>query len=183
VRLILTHLRRLNQHGLPVLLDRFVANNPAGFELQYGTLAQFRAGLAGLLGEAVPSDGELLGAMAAEHCRAQDSDRVFEVHNYGTRTTSRAEFFFIADPSPERLASLQLKEWPQETKLLAANRPCRRPRPLRDFRAARLAVDAQLHARGESPLSVDHLVSLRLYTGPLYVKYNGVLHASIRIPP
>ena len=32
----------LNSDGVPVLLDRFIENNPAGFDLKYGTLADFR---------------------------------------------------------------------------------------------------------------------------------------------
>ena len=58
---------------------------------------------------------------------------------------------------------------------MAASRPCRQPRPLRAFRAARVAIDAALRASGNTPLGIEQFVAARLYTGPMFVKYNGVL--------
>ena len=158
-------------HGVPVMLDRYVENSPAGFDLQYGSMDDFRRGLAGLLVMAAPADpSELLRAMIAEHTAAADADTAFEVRNYGTVTSSRIEFFFVTDPSPNRLDRLRLREWPQEPKLIAAGRDGRRPLPIRSFRAARRTVDAQLRTGGEAPLSVEEFVAARLYTGPLYIK-------------
>ena len=96
----------LNANGVPVLLDRYVTNNPANFELNYGTIDDFHAGLTGLLGAAPPPPTELFAAIEAEHTAAADSDASFEVHNYGTVTTSRTELFFVADPSEERMRRL-----------------------------------------------------------------------------
>lgn len=154
----------INAGGVPVMLDRYVDNNPAGFELQYGTVQDFRDGLEGLLGATAPTHGELMAAIESEHCERSDSDRYFEVYNYGTVTTSRVEFFFVVEPTEQRLAELNLKEWPPEIKLQAAGRPCRKPMALRAFRKARARIDADLRAAGDAGLHIEEFIAARLCT-------------------
>jgi len=61
----------------------------------------------------------------------------------------------------------------------AANPPthaqCRVPLPPAAFGPKRARVDEQLRASGQAPLSLHEFVATRLYTGPMFVKYNAVL--------
>jgi len=173
----------LNKDGVPVILDRYIENNPAGFELKYGTLDDFRGGLKVLLGADVPPPDQVLSGMEAEHTKRLDSDTPFEVYNYGTVTTSRYEFYFVIDPSGTRLNSLGIDQWPVDTKLKAAGRPCRQANSVRSFREVRANINTQLEEAGSSPLNLEEFCAARLYTGPLYMKYNGCLRGILPDSP
>ena len=157
----------LSAGGTPVLLDRYVENNPAGFDLKYGSLEDFRDGLSVLLGAPAPSEDQAMSAMEAEHTTRTDSNTEFTVYNYGTVTFSKAEYYFVTDPSDERLAMLGLEVWPIDKKLRAANRPYRQARPVQAFRSTRVLVNGSLREAGGPPLSIDEFVACRLYTGPM----------------
>ena len=173
----------LNKDGVPVILDRYIENNPAGFDLKYGTLDDFRGGLKVLLGADVPPPDQVLSGMEAEHTKRLDSDAPFEVYNYGTVTTSRFEFYFVVDPSGTRLNSLGIDQWPVDTKLKAAGRPCRQANAVRSFREVRAKINTQLEEAGSSPLNLEEFCAARLYTGPLYMKYNGCLRGILPDSP
>ena len=158
---------KLKEGGTPVLLDRFVENNPAGFDLKYGTLTDFRGGLEQLLGSAAPREEEAMADMEAEHTMRADSDTEFTVYNYGTVTCSRAEFFFVAEPTPQRLAKLGLEHWPIDTKLRDAGRYQREPLGAVAFRKVRLRINKDLKEAGAAPFSIEEFVASRLYTGPM----------------
>ena len=171
------------QEGVPVILDRYVENNPAGFDLKYGTLNDFRGGLHGLLGEDMPARGDVLSAMEADHVQFADCDTTFEVYNYGTVTTSRFEFYFVVDPSSTRLKMLGIDEWPVDVKLKAAGRQCRKAESVRSFREARARIATELEEAGSAPLTVEEFFATRLYTGPMYMKYNGTLRGILPDSP
>ena len=171
------------QEGVPVILDRYVENNPAGFDLKYGTLNDFRGGLLGLLGEDMPAPGDVLSAMEADHVQFADCDTTFEVYNYGTVTTSRFEFYFVVDPSSTRLKMLGIDEWPVDVKLKAAGRHCREAVSVRSFREARARIATELEEAGSAPLTVEEFFAARLYTGPMYMKYNGTLRGILPDSP
>ena len=171
------------QEGVPVILDRYVENNPAGFDLKYGTLNDFRGGLLGLLGEDMPAPGDVLSAMEADHVQFADCDTTFEVYNYGTVTTSRSEFYFVVDPSSTRLKMLGIDERPVDVKLKAAGRHCREAVSVRSFREARARIATELEEAGSAPLTVEEFFAARLYTGPMYMKYNGTLRGILPDSP
>lgn len=49
------------------------------------------------------------------------------------------------------------------------------PLPLSHFEAPRQTINEQLKAIDECALLVEECIGLRLYTGPLFIKYNAVL--------
>ena len=59
----------------------------------------FWGGLEKLVGESQQREGmSLMDAMEADHCGRGDADLPFEARNYGTVTSSRVEWFFVARP-------------------------------------------------------------------------------------
>lgn len=118
----------------------------------------------------------IINAMIAEHLNSNDSDEFFEVGNYGTVTCSSIEWYFVTDPE-NGLEILGLEEWP-------GSEPERDLRSIRyaksqaDFMGDWESVNLRLVAIGEQPLSTPEFSSLRLYTGPIFRKYNAVLRAA-----
>ena len=185
------------------LLGKFVDAGPAaaaGFTVHLGTMRDFVGGLSARIGDAAVAQDDpfdprqsdiytaVLSAMSEEHRRRADSREWFVVGNYGTRTYSEAEFLFVVDPSVVGLATLDLPSWPLESPYLvqAGGAAPRQPRPLSDFEAERRRLAQRLRAIAGiegRPSHVDVLCG-RLYTGPLFVKYNAVLRgASADAPP
>ena len=123
--------------------------------------------------------------MLNEHCFSKDSTKRFQVRNYGTRTTPMIEYWFVADPSDEKLQELELNEWPVEEKRYFPDNPGtgenarakrREPRPPQDFAVQLADCNGQLQQVGSSESVVEaELVAGRLYTGPMFQKYNFVL--------
>ena len=100
-----------------------------------------------------------------------------------------AEYFFSHGPCAAAAASpagLFHERWPVDTKLAAnveLHSRCRRPKPVAEFADARADLAAKLAQKGVTPLTDAEFVGCRLYTGPLFVKYNGVLRgAHGRVP-
>ena len=153
----------------------------SNFTLYLGGIQDYNAGIKRLVGE--PVDSEPIAAMRAEHCARPDRATEFTTSNYNVLTTSQIEFTFVEDPTPVTLAALGLTEWPRERTLLdeaaagdgASLGRMRTARPLADFEAERLRVSDRLHAVGAPAFSRAMLVGGRLYTGPLFVKYNAIL--------
>jgi len=173
----------------------------AQFTMSYRGLDAYFAGLDASIG---PPSPNLPEAMAFEHCRCADSDGQFETSNYGVSTTSHIEYLFVTDAADEvpraaHAASMRdlskaatcaaaaaathaaRRAWPEESKLRDrdARHEMRRPKPLRAFDAARRGVDARLRRLGVRPLFEDELVGARLYTGPMFLKYNLVLRGGV----
>lgn len=68
--------------------------------------------------------------------------------------------------------------WPSESVGKLPDRTkCRYSRQLLTFRDEFLAVNSLLARLNEPELSVEELLGARLYTGPMFVKYNGILRA------
>ena len=49
-----------------------------------------------------------------EHTKDKDRDVEFVVPNYRTATTSQTEYWFVADPSDEKLRECGMEAWPTE---------------------------------------------------------------------
>ena len=113
----------------------------------------------------------------------------------------------MADPSEEALRALGLTRWPGQAEESgscssgsgggsstvsgggsgggasggggkAERRDGRLARSFTDFSRERRRVNARLIVAGEQALSLMEFFSLRLYTGPMFVKYNAVLRGA-----
>lgn len=135
------------------------------FTLTFGDASDFVGGLGKLVGEPMANRPRLLG-MREDHCSAADSTEDFEVSNYGTRTTSQIEWWFVVEPTAERLAALKREEWPVDTKLRSDPEMvdrCRQPRPLSSYAVERAAVNGRLRAL-HSELFEEEFIGARLCT-------------------
>ena len=86
--------------------------------------------------------------------------------------------WFVADPA-NGLKELNLERWPPHRWDWE-----RRADP-KESRAHFWAneVNAPLALQGEKPLSDEEFIALRLYTGPMFVKYNGLLRGRVSTVP
>ena len=80
------------------------------------------------------------------------------------------------------LKKAKLKEWPKEEKLIG--QPARQRKPLApaDLGIQWDDVNRQLATLGIQPVSKEELIAGRCYTGPLFIKYNGVLRSFTGVP-
>lgn len=125
-----------------------------GFEANFGDLAKFYDGLDGLIG--LPSP-RVLDAMQAEHTMCQDSLDTFVTTNYGgTLTCPSTEWQFVFAPDLDR-------KYPGMGLPPMGREPC----PIKAF------VDHP--STKEAGLTFEEVLALRLYTGPMFVKYNASL--------
>ena len=149
-----------------------------GRSMEYGTTDVFFGGLDGFLG---PPNPNLDVTVLNEHNREHDSKHPFVVPNYKTSTTSELEYWFVADPSDEKLAEVGAEKWPIEArddlmKVQVKGKKGdpdeyedhrRKIIPLKDF--IELAADKNEHLRElhMDPLQDVEIVCARLYTGPV----------------
>ena len=144
-----------------------------GITLQFGDLKDFIMGVEQLVGP--PDPVSLAAGMRKDHCNATDARIEFTTSNYGVTSTSEVEYWFVTDPTPERLARLGRSAWPREALLVGEREHlCRKPRPLSDFLDTQRQINLRLEPL-QLRLTDDMLVSCRLYTGPCFIKYNSIL--------
>jgi len=159
------------------LHDKF-RQEGAGFTLAYGGLSTFFGGLERLAGA---PDPKLEKALRAEHCERDDSGVEFLTSNYEMTTTSRIEWWFVADPD-HGLSELGIPAYPVEKSGTLPAEHMRKPLPQRALRPRLRAANKQLAALEEPPMVEEELLASRLYTGPCFVKYNAVLRAFTKVP-
>ena len=157
--------------------------------MAYGDLSTFFGGLEAMVGAPKPRVRE---AMAAEHTEQPDSHLEFTTENFCVTTTSATEWAFVAEPN-----SRPHDAWPVEAKLVLAQKPGGRKSARRGERIAIVAHERQMSRRTPMPiaelerkiaeqsarlveqnepaLTLEEAFGARLYTGPLFVKYNAVL--------
>ena len=152
--------------------DKFQTN--AKFQMSYGSLSLFYGGLESLLGPPKMVRGSLFNAMEGEHTAEKDSFIMFTTPN-GVTTQSATEWEVVSAPSrgttyPERDGFRDRHpEW------------CRRLKSLDDYMAImEVECNQKLRKAGHSELIKEELCGGRLYTGPMYTKYNTVLRAKSR---
>jgi hypothetical protein len=170
VEVIATALDDLTSPGAitPDLLQAKFLQEGTGL-LNYGDLNTFFGGLEAKLKEA-PSP-RVLETMAAEHTAREDSHEPFTTGNYGVTTMSATEWGFVAEPE-----SRPADAWPVEASLSGPDSHKRRsPMPLAELQLHVAERGLQLEKRNEPPLTFAEGIGARLYTGPLFVKYNAVL--------
>ena len=150
------------------------AKEQAARLLVYGPPPLFHSSLRDIVGSPA-SDG--LSAMAREHTVQADSDVEFVAPNYDIRTTSKVEWYIVADPD-KALPCLGLDDWPMgggHTPLELGFRHINSPTG-EHFTPKIAAVNEQLRRAGDvQPLTLEHFCALRMYTGPIYIKYNFIL--------
>jgi hypothetical protein len=125
-------------------------------QAQFGHVDLFRKGLDSLIG--LPAI-DIFEAMHREH----DENVEFTAHNYDTVTTPRQEWEFVICPDPDRT-------YPGE-KLKGAVTGRERKHQDELMQAQQCVT---------SGLTWEEVVALRLYTGPMFQKYNCVLRESLR---
>lgn len=163
------------------LHGKFVQEGGA-FTLSYGGLKTFYGGLERLVGA---PNAKVLPEMHKEHVANADSDEPFRPDNYGIETTSRIEWSFVVEPTAEGVLSrLGIDAWPEE-KASTVGSDDRRREPLSPsaFKDMRMAVDEKLAAGDTEPLDDAEFLAARLYTGPMFLKYNAVLRSRTQVPP
>ena len=152
------------------LHDKFVAD-PSSCVMTFGGLDTYFAGLEGLVG---PPSANILSAMSQEHCCGPDAKAVFETKNYEIETTSEVEWWFVHDPAAG-LRRLGLAGYPAEKRAGAAK--LREARPPAEFDHERRGINDKLKRQKCAPLCLEEFLGARLYTGPMYLKYNGLLRS------
>ena len=154
-----------------------------GFEIEFGTLATFFGGLESVVGSPSP---RVRAEMEAEHCARADSAAPFIVDNYLITTCSRIEWCFVVDAGDKGLARLRADAdldgkfdldsgYPDEKATLPAGARPRTSLPLDEFAAPLETHNARLRSLSQPEVIKDEAIAVRLYTGPMFLKYNGVL--------
>ena len=163
----LSRLRKVKeQESVEALHQKMVTDG--GFNLQFGPPAMFFRGITPIVGR---GNVDIRAGIEEEHTMRGDADVPFTSPNYFIQTTSRVEHAFVVYPEggPEQL---NLTVWPP-----APHRGNRTARPMSDFQEPWDRVNAKLRGLGEETLSDANFIGLRLYTGPMYIKYNTLLRA------
>ena len=162
--------RRLQRQEAPTvaaLSSKFLQQGNA-FELRHASLDAFYGGLDAKIG---PPDPNIAVAISNEHVASADSHDAFTASNYLIATTPATEFAYVLAPDG-RAAD----EWPREdpTKLPATHLR-RRPLALEALARRVAEQNARLASLDEPKLLLEEAHAARLYTGPMFVKYNGML--------
>lgn len=145
----------------------------------YGDAIAFFKGLEALVGEPCRQD-LVADSMRFEHTARDDAVTEFTTGNYKITTSSTIEYWFVVDPvRMARTVCADGKHWPCEQVLLADNKR-RQPQPMAAFDSCRERMAPRLSAAGTEPLTNEEFLGARLYTGPMFEKYNTVLRAMQR---
>lgn len=170
------HSRRLrNQLPNARLIHDAIKVGTNATQLTYGAPAIYYRGLAKLVGRAGADAGDsdaLMALMKSEHTERADSLVEFVTPNFYLTTNSQIEWWVVADPD-KGLGELGLVDWPREQRL-AGELP-RQLHPPRHFEPVWSTINSKLEDVGETRLHLHGFVALRLYTGPMFTKYNTVL--------
>uniref|UniRef100_A0A7S2D976 Uncharacterized protein n=1 Tax=Haptolina brevifila TaxID=156173 RepID=A0A7S2D976_9EUKA len=174
------------------LQDKFLLDGAKLMNYDKAGLNSFFGGLERKIG--VPNPKVRQG-MQSEHTQRSDSPHEFSTSNYGVTTTSATEWAFVAEPDASRAWPTEVKlllslqeareaegqikpQWPKlqgRSGLLAAGARGRTSLSLSELEERLNTQNAALAAHQQDPLTLDEAIGGRLYTGPLYVKYNAVL--------
>ena len=115
--------------------------------------------------------------MRRDHCKCDGSAIDFIASNYGTMTQSRYEWWFVFAPE-EGLNEFPVLcgRYPAEETILADH--SRKPKAIDLFADELRVKNEALQANDTAPLADTEFYGARLYTGPMYEKYNLVLRGS-----
>lgn len=148
--------------------DKFVQEGVG--VLEYSDLSTFFGGLEKKVG---PPNADVMAEMADEHTKKVDSNVEFTTGNYGLKTTSAKEWRFVREP----FSTEGDNHWPTEDPRLLMEKHAspRKPMAIKELELRLDLASRMLRKTGEKQLILEEGVAARLYTGPLFVKYNGVL--------
>lgn len=167
------------QHTVHEMCDKFKQDDLV--MLEFASLSSFFGGLEGKIGAPDPDVQE---KMRGEHKRGpkfnedQECDRWFTTPNYKIRTTSRIEFDFVDNPENGLKSEVHgTTTWPAEdtAELRQKRTEARKPMPRAELEQKRTELNQKLKELKQDALVWEEVVAARLYTGPLFVKYNAVL--------
>ena len=167
------------------LSDKFCTEK--GKELIFGGLDSFNAGLEAVVG---PPNPDLWGAIRKEHTDSADSWAFFTTTNYGVKTKPAYEYWFVVDSikGKEEIAKYEegSGDWggayPVEELDKLPQRKQRFAVPLESFETSLAAINAQLRRALIKPLRLEELMCCRLYTGPMFMKFNVVMRGASAVP-
>ena len=150
------------------LNSKYVESGDAKFDMCFGGLEVFYAGLQRLIGSPLfLKDGDetptLLSSMLKEHCESRDRHVQFHSSNSIGPTWSELEWEFVHQPDVG-------KQYPQSTAMATVKRT---PQPLENFlelMECANGVNQVLRGLQHDPLIKEEVVSARLYSGPMYEK-------------
>lgn len=153
-------------------------SHAGAYELKHLDLAAYFGGLERRIGAPAPGSMEMvLQAMEHEHVRMPpESDETFHTQNYAVTTCSATEWKFVVEP-----LSPPPGGWPTETKNAevpsggGTRSICRTPLNVEALQAKVEEVNRTLSTLNEPTVIWPEAVGGRLYTGPLFFKYNAVL--------
>jgi hypothetical protein len=136
----------------------------------FGQQNEFFKGLDGLIG---PPNPDLVKGMHGEHCERTDSKVPFTTSNYGIETTSHAEYLIVVDPTKLNgpLSGMDARLPSDQANPTGA----RVPKPPSEFALKLDARNEQLEDIDIGKLCMQEFHAARLYTGPMFMKYNAVL--------
>ena len=109
--------------------------------------------------------------MRREHITSADSKWKFTTANYLLTTTPEIEYVFVTAPE-SGLFFLGLEAWPAETVDMPSGADKRTPMSTAVLELHTAEVNERLAKIGGRQLLEEEVISARLYTGPLYMKYN-----------
>lgn len=167
------------QHTVHEMCDKFKQDDLV--MLEFASLSSFFGGLEGKIGAPLP---DVQTAMREEHKRGllfnedQECDRWFTTSNYKIKTTSRIEFDFVDNPENGLTFEVHgTTTWPAEdtAELRQKRVEARKPMPKAELERKRTERNQKLKELKQDELVPEEVVAARLYTGPLFVKYNAVL--------
>ena len=121
---------------------------------------------------------DLFESMRREHTKRSDSDIWFTTSNYLCHTSSCIEWYFVVDPARGKEV-LKRKSYPSEQAEGLERRKLRNERELDTFDVAISDVNNRLRLHAQRPLRKEEFIASRLYTGPMFQKYNAVLRANV----
>ena len=127
----------------------------------------FAAGIDGIVG---PLDVQYIRAMYNEHCLGAEASKQFTAWNAGheIKTTPEREWLFVVGRD-----GLDKSSWTFDVE--RAEPVVEEGMMVEGRNAEKLAALLRSPEVERSEVTVAEVVALRLYTGPMYVKYNAVL--------
>ena len=136
-------------------------------DLLFGGLPAFFSGLEPRIGS---PDPKVLIDMAADHQQKADSFVEFMTGNYSVVTTSDVEWKFVAEPETAI-------RWPVEARLSGTDEASHMRKLLsKEVLQRRMELqNRRLDEIGSDNLTWPEVLGGRMYTGPMFQKYNGIL--------
>ena len=167
----LAKLRQAPMATAAQLTEKFVTHG-TGFDLELGDLSMFYGGLGAVIG---PPNPNVLSGMRFEHTGAADATEPFLMPNQKAHTTSEIEWQFVVEPGKAlRLDASRTGLLMDQFEPYPPKNP-RKPQPFEEFQREFDQVNGRLVALGEPEVIKEEFLATRLYSGPMYLKFNAVL--------